>query len=45
MLKTKLTTAPIVSYPKLDKGPFIQDMDDSNPGIGAVLCQVQDREK
>ena len=44
-LKTKLTTAPILSYPKPDEGPFILDTDASNTGIGAVLLQVQGGEE
>ena len=44
-LKTKLTTASILSYPTPDEGPFILDTDASNTGIGAVLSQVQGGEE
>ena len=40
-LKSKLQTAPILSYPIPDQD-FILDTDASGDGIGAVLSQVQD---
>ena len=43
-LKERLTSAPILSYPK-DEGQFILDTDASNTGIGAVLSQKQDGEE
>ena len=43
-MKTLLTSAPILSYPK-PKGKYILDTDASNVGIGAVLSQVQDGEE
>ena len=43
-LKTFLTTAPILAYPR-DSGKFILDTDASNTGIGAVLSQEQDGEE
>ncbi len=38
-LKSKLTEAPILSYPNFSE-PFILDTDASNTAIGAVLTQV-----
>ena len=40
-LKTALTQAPILAYPRID-APFVLDTDASNVGIGAVLSQVQE---
>ena len=40
-LKVKLTTAPLLSYPQLDKG-FVLEMDTSICGLGAVLSQEED---
>lgn len=41
MLKEKLTSSPVLAYPKIDQ-PYILDTDASNTGVGAVLSQVQD---
>ena len=41
LLKTALTTAPVLSYPT-EKGRFLLDTDASHTGIGAVLSQIQD---
>ncbi|GBN30436.1 Retrovirus-related Pol polyprotein from transposon 297 [Araneus ventricosus] len=38
LLKQALTSAPILTYPRIDKD-FILDTDASNEGIGAVLSQ------
>ena len=44
-LKSKLTHAPIFSFPNFDK-PFILDTDASNTAIGAVLSQnIEGQEK
>ena len=43
-LKTCLTTAPILGYPR-PEGLYILDTDASAYGIGAVLHQVQDEEE
>jgi hypothetical protein len=43
-LKTALTTAPILGFPR-DAGRFILDTDASGTGIGAVLSQEQDGEE
>jgi hypothetical protein len=40
-LKDKLTQAPILAYPCIQK-PFILDTDASGFGIGAVLSQIYD---
>lgn len=40
-LKEKLTTAPILAYPKVDGGEFTLDCDASSMSIGAVLSQEQ----
>jgi len=40
-LKRRLTTAPILCYPRSD-GAFILDTDASNVAIGGVLSQTQD---
>ena len=40
-LKKKLTTTPILSYPRLGS-EFILDTDASSTGLGAVLSQIQD---
>ena len=41
VLKTKLTSAPILSYPR-DNDSFILDCDACDFGIGGVLSQVHD---
>ena len=41
-LKEKLTSAPILAYPKVDGGEFTLDCDASSRAIGAVLSQEQD---
>ena len=41
-LKTKLTTAPILAYPRAEGSEFVLDTDASAYAIGAVLSQVQD---
>ena len=41
LLRKRLTTAPILAYPKF-KQPFLLDTDASNSGIGAVLSQIDD---
>ena len=41
-LKTLLTSAPVLSFPRADGGEFVLDTDASNVGIGAVLSQIQD---
>ena len=43
-LKQRLTTAPVLAYPKRE-GKFILDTDASNHSIGAVLSQMQDGEE
>jgi len=43
-MKTLLTSAPILGYPRED-APYILDCDASNSGVGAVLSQVQDGEE
>lgn len=43
-LRSRLTKAPILAYPHIDK-PFILQTDASNTGLGAVLAQVQDGEE
>uniref|UniRef100_A0AAV2LHK1 Gypsy retrotransposon integrase-like protein 1 n=1 Tax=Knipowitschia caucasica TaxID=637954 RepID=A0AAV2LHK1_KNICA len=40
MLKEKLTTAPVLGYPRTE-GKFILDTDASNNSVGAVLSQIQ----
>ena len=40
MLKEKLTSAPILSYPSFDK-PFVLESDTSIKGIESVLSQSQ----
>ena len=40
-LKSKLTTAPILAYPRIGVG-FILDTDASKDAIGAVLSQEED---
>ena len=44
-LKSKLTTAPVLSYPMPEEGLFILDTDASNRSIGAVLSQEQGGEE
>ena len=44
-LKSKLTTAPVLSYPMPEEGSFILDTDASNQSIGAVLSQEQEGEE
>lgn len=41
MLKSKLTSAPILGYP-VSQTPYTLDTDASGVGIGAVLSQIQD---
>ena len=41
-LRQKLVTAPVLSFPWLDK-PFILDTDASDVGIGAVLSQTDEK--
>ena len=41
ILKSKLTTAPILAYPKFDE-EFVLDVDASKKGIGACLMQKRD---
>ena len=40
-LKTKLISAPVLSYPSLHK-PFVLETDASIEGLGAILSQPQD---
>ena len=40
-IKSKLTSAPILAFPKFEK-PFMLDTNASNTGIGGVLSQLQD---
>ena len=44
-LKSKLTTAPVLSYPMPEEGLFVLDTDASNRSIGAVLSQEQQGEE
>ena len=44
-LKQKLASAPILSYPKYDKGCMVLDTDASLYGIGCVMSQIQDGEE
>lgn len=43
-LKTALTTAPILGFPRYDL-PFILETDSSESGLGAVLSQDQDGQR
>lgn len=44
-LKLKLTTSPVLSFPKHDEGQFILDTDSSLFAMGCVLSQVQQDEE
>ena len=45
ILKQKLVSAPVLSYPKYDQGCFVIDTDASLFGIGGILSQIQDNEE
>lgn len=44
-IKTLLTTAPVLSYPRPEGETFILDTDASNVAVGAVLHQLQNGEE
>ena len=44
-LKEKLTSPPVMGYPRNDAGDFLLDVDASGVGIGGVLAQIQDEQE
>jgi hypothetical protein len=44
-LKSKLVSAPILSYLEVNERSFILDTGTSNDAIGAVLSQIQERQE